>query len=164
MLTIERLKEVLHYNPDTGIFVWKIRRAHHVKAGDVAGHIDPVSKYVTIRIDNILYRANILAYFYMKGVFPSRDIDHRDTNRSNNTWLNLRPATRSQNMANCPVRKTNTSGYKGVSWHRQRNKWNAYITVDYKRKSLGYFDDIEKAKAAYGAAALEHFGEFARTR
>lgn len=162
MLTVERLKEALHYNRRTGIFTWKISTVSHVKAGDVAGSVNPVHGYTEIGLDSKLYRAHILAYLYMKGVFPLCDIDHRDTNRSNNSWGNLRLATRSQNMANGPIRKNNTSGAKGVSWYKTRNKWNAYITVDYKRKNLGYFDDIEKAKLAYRNAAVLYFGEFAR--
>lgn len=87
--------------------------------------------------------------------------DHKDYNKHNNLRSNLRLATRSQNMANRPAPKQNSSGYKGVRWHNRRSKWQARITVNYKEIHLGYFDNIEEAAVAYNNAAMKFFGEFA---
>lgn len=92
----------------------------------------------------------------------SHDVDHIDRNGLNNRRSNLRLATRSQNMANMGRPKRNTSGFKGVGWHRERSKWQAYIRVHGKLIHLGRFAEKEQAAEAYAVAASKHFGEFAR--
>lgn len=96
------------------------------------------------------------------GVASGIKVDHWDNDGLNNQRFNLRPATNSQNNANqrCPI--TSTSGFKGVHWMKNRNKWHAQIRVSGVRIHLGMFEDKISAAAAYNAAALEHFGEFAR--
>jgi AP2 domain len=89
--------------------------------------------------------------------------DHINHNGLDNRFSNLRPATVSQNQGNKKKQKNNTSGYKGVSWDKRRNKWQVYIKINGKQKHLGYYDDIEDAKAAYDKSAKELFGEFAFT-
>lgn len=89
-------------------------------------------------------------------------VDHRNGNGLDNRRRNLRLCTSSQNQANARVRSDNSSGYRGVTWHRKSAKWNAYISVSGKRKHLGLFVDPWDAAEAYNAAALEVFGEFAR--
>jgi len=164
MLTLERLKEVLDYEPDTGLFRWKVERGG-TKIGEVAGH-HKGPRYIRINIDRVSYRAHILAWFYMTGEWPSRFIDHKDTDKANNRWGNLRLATKSQNMANMPAPKHNTSGLKGA--HRYKagasygKPWQSTISVDKKSISLGHFATAEEAHAAYVAAAQRLFGEFAR--
>ena len=99
--------------------------------------------------------------------FPKGDVDHRDGDTLNNKRDNLRVSTRSQNCANQKIRRTNTSGFKGVSWKQWRDgrnsgAWAARISVNYKRLHLGYFSTAEEAARAYDAAAQHHFGEFAK--
>jgi hypothetical protein len=89
------------------------------------------------------------------------EIDHIDGNRLNNQKSNLRFATSSQNKMNRGARKDNKSGYKGVSWHKQRNKWTARIMVDGRYQHLGLFEDIADAIKKYNEYALKFFGEFA---
>jgi hypothetical protein len=89
-------------------------------------------------------------------------VDHIDGNCLNNTRLNLRLATHSQNLLNQGLSSDNTSGYKGVSWHKIRLKWQAQISIDGKRKYLGMFDTAEDAARAYDEMASRHHGEFAR--
>lgn len=90
------------------------------------------------------------------------EVDHIDGNRLNNQRTNLRLCNSSQNKCNRGARKDNTSGYKGVSWHKQRNKWTARIKTPYgKYLYLGLYDDKNEAALAYNKASMEHHGEFA---
>jgi len=89
------------------------------------------------------------------------EIDHHDQNSLNNKRNNLRPCTRSQNLANGRRQSNNTSGFRGVSWHEGGGKWRAYITVNGKRKHLGLYCYKTTAARAYNKAAVKYFGEFA---
>jgi len=97
------------------------------------------------------------------GVPPGAEIDHHDTNGLNNQRFNLRPATHSQNQHNQRKRLGCSSKFKGVSWDKNARKWKAYITIDGRIHHIGLFESEDDAAAAYDAAALEHFGEFALT-
>jgi len=88
-------------------------------------------------------------------------VDHRDGDGLNNHRENLRVATHTENMRNQRKSSANTSGYKGVCWHKHVRKWTVQISVNGKYVYLGYFDDIEDAAAAYRQAADKHHGEFA---
>jgi hypothetical protein len=92
---------------------------------------------------------------------PGTKVDHRDRNGLNNTRGNLRPATAHQNCCNRAMPKQNTSGYKGVTWHKQCQKWAAQISVNRKNHHLGLFEHVEDAARAYNEAALLLHGEFA---
>lgn len=163
-LTQGRLRELLDYCPETGVFTRKVRAAN-VPAGAVAGCLRP-SGYLVISIDDKLRRAHQLAWLYMTGEWPPRFLDHRDLNKSNNRWVNLRLATKSQNQANIGLTKSNASGLKGVSRYRAGEKygkpWQAGIGKDGKTFHLGHFPTKEDAHAAYCEAANKLFGEFAR--
>ncbi len=89
-------------------------------------------------------------------------IDHMDLNGFNNQRSNLRLCTPSQNAANTKKRKTNKSGYKGVCWYKNTNKWMAYIQFNNRRITLGYFKNKKHAIRAYRISAKKYFGEFAR--
>lgn len=106
-------------------------------------------------------KVRILMHRYIMKPDKDIEIDHIDGNRMNNQRNNLRFANSSQNKMNRGPRKDNTSGYKGVSWHNQRNKWTARIKIGDKYVHLGLFDNIELAKEAYNKSALENHGKFA---
>lgn len=162
ILTAQRAREILSYNAATGKFTWKIsiRKALPVP-GSNAGYIDK-NGYKFIRADGILYCAHRLAWFYMTGEWPKRDIDHKNGIPGDDRWENLRQATESQNIANGRLRRNNTSGYKGVSKDtKTHGKWRAQIKKDGKFVALGSFFTPEEAHAAYVKAALQLFGEFA---
>jgi hypothetical protein len=154
-LTADRLRELLDYDPLTGVFLWKISRGN-ARAGAVAGTLNSAG-YRQIRIDGRAYLADRLAWFSMTGDWPPGLVDHRDRDTENNSWANLRPCNHSQNAANS-LRKN--VGLKGVT--RRGQRFRASIKVDGKHFHLGHYDTSEDAHAAYLAAAISHFGEFAR--
>lgn len=158
-LIAARLREVLDYNQRTGLFTWRVASNGRVSAGSIAGHILRTG-YRTIGVDRNHYMAHRLAWLFVTGHWPEGELDHRDGNKDNNRFANLRLATRSQNVANVGLRADNTSGVKGVFRHHD-GRWRAQITIHQKRKELGLFETLEVAKAARLAAA-EAFGEFAR--
>jgi hypothetical protein len=161
MLTAERLREVLSYDPETGVFVWLKRTARRIRVGDVAGCLGTLG-YRSLGINGEEHLAHRLAWLYVHGEWPSADIDHINGDPGDNRLANLRPATRAQNSANAGKRTTNTSGLKGVCWSKKSCKWRAAITVNGQVIYLGLFDCPAEAHAAYARAAEQHCGEFAR--
>lgn len=156
MITQARLKELLYYHPESGDWVWLVTRGR-AQMGDQAGALS--AGYTRIKIDGASYLGHRLAFLYMTGAFPEADADHRDLQRGNGVWENLRPSTRSQNRAN--TAPTGKSGLKGVRAHG--NKFRAAIKgADGKNKHLGLFLSPEDASAAFAAAAKERHGAFAR--
>jgi hypothetical protein len=160
--TQERLKKLLHYNPETGLFTRKTGRGGRSAGSPVGCTPKGDFGYVVIGVDRRLYLAHDLAFVFMVGVWPLEDVDHINGVKDDNRWGNLRPATRSQNNGNSRLRTDNTSGLKGVSFSKERQKWTAQIGIHGKQTSLGRFETREAAYAAYAAAAHRHFGEFAR--
>lgn len=158
-LTQARLKELLHYNPDEGVFTWRVRRKG-TRSDQVAGGKQSCG-YVEIRIDGKRHLAHRLAFLYVTGAVPSGPVDHINHNRSDNRWGNLREATVSQNLGNARLSKRNKSGHKGVYWDKRDGRWLAHIGMNGRVKRLGRFTDINDAISAYTAAAQSHFGEFA---
>jgi len=149
LITQERLRELLTYDPISGLFQWRVRRGGK-RAGSVAGCTGGPNGSVVIRVDYVLYLAHRLAWFYTTGSWPNPEIDHKDGDEGNNVWTNLREATQAQNMQNTKHRSNNVSGYRGVS--RFRDKWQASIGLNGKSFHLGYFVDPEEAHAAYLSA------------
>ena len=160
-LTQQRLREVLRYDPLTGVFCWRVTRSPNARAGSIAGCIN-AQGYVKISIDRRIHSAHRLAWLYTHGVWPAGDIDHKDAVRSNNSIANLRPATDSENGANARRPSDNTSGFKGVCWNGQHKRWVARIKAHGRRVHIGYFDNPAIAHKAYVAKAVELFGDFAR--
>lgn len=155
MITRARLKEVLHYDPLTGLFKWLVTNSNRAVAGTVCRSINGHG-YVQIGIDGRRYEGQRLAWLYMTGEWPVHLVDHIDTDKKNNRWSNLRAATLSENMAN--TRRRN--GVKGVRFRNGR--YHAHVTIGGKQVHLGTFDTAEAASAAYAIAARQAFGEYAR--
>lgn len=129
--------------------------------GSIAGCVAP-SGYVLINIDGRLFRAHRLAWFYVYGEWPVADVDHINRGRADNRIVNLREASRSQNLANKRCDERNKSGSKGVSWDKERGLWAAFIKKDKKSRFLGRYKTKQEASAAYWQAATTLFGQFAR--
>jgi hypothetical protein len=158
-LTRARLRELLHYDPNTGEFRWHKRLRNGYRG--LAGHVAQQG-YRCIQIDGRVYRAHQLAWLYMTGRWGRPTIDHRDRDATNNRWRNLRRATASQNNANRRRPRNNTSGYKGIYRGRRPGQWCAHVGVNGQSIHLGTFLTAQAAHAAYLAAARKLFGEFAR--
>lgn len=148
-LTPERLREVLRYEPETGIFYWKIRTSNRVKLGAEAGsRVDADRAYIRIAVDGVLYYAHRLAWFYVYGEWPSKDVDHINGDKADNRISNLRDVARSTNMENWRNVVRNTkAGLLGVT--RDKTKYVAAIHCAGKAKRLGSFDTPEEAHKAY---------------
>lgn len=117
--------------------------------------------YRRVKFDNKLYLAHRLAWFLHHGEWPTRTLDHINEIKADNRLANLRLATRNQNGYNKGKPKTNTSGYKGVHWHKRDKHWRAQIAFDGKHVNLGGFATAEEAYVAYCTAAAKYHGEFA---
>ena len=138
ILTQDRLKQLLLYTPETGVFT---------RNGKVAGCTRP-DGYNKINVDGVQWYAHRLAWLYMTGTL-AKDIDHRDRNPSNNRFANLRAVTKSENQHNRVKQRNNTSGYKGVIYFKRTGRWRANIWVNNAPIYLGYFDTPAEANAAY---------------
>lgn len=152
--TLERLRELFDYDPETGIFRWKIRTSNRISVGNRAGRNNG-NGYIRIMIDGYTEYAHRLAWFHFYGEWPEFEMDHIDGNGMNNRISNLRCATHAQNSQNLSKRSTNKSGVMGVSWMKSYQKWEAYIMVNYKKIGLGYYNDLQEAGAAYLKAKKE---------
>ena len=172
MITQSRLKKFLTYDIETGNFTWNARSRKHFKtesafgtwntrfAGKPAGYEWTQKRartsYLIIGIDGIQYRAHRLAWLYVHGKWPDNQIDHIDGNGLNNRLENLRDVTARENSINQKTPRDNTSGVKGVYWHKVGKKWVAQIMINGKVKYLGLFTTLAAAKAAREAADEKH--------
>ncbi len=152
MLTQERLKEVLHYDPDTGVFT-RVKARSHNAAG---GTINKATGYRYIHIDGAQYLAHRLAFLYMTGAWPKNQVDHIDGHRLNNRWSNLRDATPTINQQNLrKAQSNNAHGLLGVTELKNRRgtkKFSAQLFANGKRRYFSYHYTAEEAHQAYLAA------------
>lgn len=158
--TREYLLQLFSYDPETGAITRRIARSN-MPAGALVGTGDGKG-YLHVSIAKKFVRLHRLAYFLHTGETP-RGVDHKDRNRRNNAFSNLRPATCTDNAGNSGVLPQNTSGFRGVSRNTRSGKWHAQIKLQGKQTYLGRFDTPEEAARCYDIAAREHFGGFATT-
>jgi hypothetical protein len=161
-LTRERLRALLHYDPETGVFTWlprelaefsdaRAQRSWNTKyAGKSAGGLNVVLGYVLIAVDGGRYFGHRLAWLYMTGEWPSRHVDHIDGQGWNNRWSNLRDVSAAVNLQNQRRARSNSeSGLLGVHLDKRCGRYRAQIRVSGKVHALGYHDTAEEAHAAY---------------
>lgn len=150
-VTRERLHSMVHYEPATGVFTWKVERNQYSGPGVVAGTRKPAG-YIEIAIDRKLYKAHRLAWFYVHGAWPLGHIDHINGIRDDNRIANLRDVDRVTNAQN-------RRAPAGASWCKASRKWLAQVYVGGKNHHLGRFDSREDAYNAYvNAKRLLHPG------
>jgi hypothetical protein len=156
MISQARLKELLDYDPETGVFTWRIQR-QYVHPGDKAGSVSSEG-YVVIGCDQRVYKAHRLAWLYVTGNEPRHQIDHINGVKNDNRLANLREATHSQNQFNTSKRVTESKLPRGVT--ESNNGYQARIGYGTKRIYLGYFKCPAAASFAYQIAADKMHGEF----
>jgi hypothetical protein len=162
MITIERLREVLDYDPETGNLIWRVRLNSRAPVGAIAGCICKHRGYRVMSVDKRFYPVHRLIWLHVHGVWPANEIDHVNGIKHDNRISNLREATHAQNCRNIAPKKSK-SGAKGVRYNELARKWQARIVYDHKEISLGYFHAKDAAIAAREAAELQYFGEFRRS-
>lgn len=156
VLTQERLKEILNYDPETGIFFWKTSVGKKIKAGDIAGCITRYSR-MQICIFGKRYLSHRLAWLYVHGNWPKNQIDHKNGNPSDNRIDNLRDVTDAQNKQNRHRPNSNNKlCFLGVC--ARGMKFRARIIVDGKTYWLGTFSTPELAQAAYLSGKRKYHG------
>jgi HNH endonuclease len=159
-MTQQRLKELLHYNKRTGIFTRRVcPKYSNQSPGDTAGCRTHHSGYVMVCVDGKVYTGHRLAWLYVKGEWPPRDIDHKNFKKNDNRFTNLRLASDSQGNAHRGKFKNNKSGVKNV--RRSQGKWKATVCKDSVPIFLGYFNTRNEARIAVEAARERLHGEFA---
>lgn len=146
-LTVDRLREMLSYDPETGVFRWKVSPRNRTLPGDIAGYIND-GGYVLCIVDQQRVRLHRAAWAITNGEWPAGQIDHINGIRNDNRMCNLRIASASQNMQNTSLRSDNSTGVKGVHFRADTGKYQSRINVDGKTLYLGCFDAIEDAKNA----------------
>lgn len=169
---LSKIKKMVSYDPETGEFTWlehSITQRGGTLAGTRAGTPDSRKGdklYVNICLDGFTYRAHILAYWLMmeRPIPKGYEIDHKDRNRRNNRWKNLRICTRTKNHLNKHKQKNNKSGVRGISRARDAKKWRVFLTVDRVTHNLGSFESFEDAVKARRAGELKYIGELVSDR
>lgn len=162
MKLVDKFRQRLIYDPRTGVFVWKQHRCKNF-IGKRAGFLNKSTKYWIITIDNKHHQGHVVAWAMHYGVLPKFDIDHRNTEKADNWIMNLRRSNKSNNGANRPMQRTNTSGFKGVFWMKKAKTWLVQIRARNQLYYIGIYKNKVDAARAYDAAAIKHFGEHART-
>jgi len=159
----ERLREVLHYDPETGLLIWKKQLSNRGPRGSVAG----TSKrdggrrsagHIQVGVDRFNRSAHFWIWLMMTGSPPpaGTEIDHVDQDGTNNRWANLRLVNRMDNMENVSKPNSNNkSGFRGVDFHAASKRWRASIRVHRRQRYLGSFETPEAAHEAYLKAKAE---------
>jgi hypothetical protein len=151
MITQSRLKQLLDYDPETGVFKWRESNSNRAPVGSVVRGLSR-GGYLRARLDGRLYYCHRLAWLYVYAKWPSEHLDHVNHNRSDNRLCNLREASNSENMQNrAGPTVRSTTGTLGVGV-MPGGRFRAQIVVEGKNTYLGCFDSVEDAESAYLAA------------
>lgn len=154
-LTAARVRELLNYNSETGALTWAFNVGPTARAGGVAGSIEKKG-YRSIGVDGSYYKAHRLVWLHVTGEWPTGQIDHKDGDKDNNRFENLRdvsPSVNQQNMRHATVRNK-SCGLLGVTPNNK--KWKAGIHIGGIKRHLGTFGTAEEAHAAYLDAKRKH--------
>jgi hypothetical protein len=157
-LTADQLRELVHYDPDTGEMRWLKPRSNRIKVGDLCGWTMSHG-YRGVFIAGEYRLVHRLAWLYMTGEWPEYEVDHVNRDKSDNRWVNLRLASHTENSKNGPRRSHNRSGLKGITEHRD-GRWKAQIMLNRRQIYLGLFATKEDAHKAYCEASAKYHGTF----
>ena len=159
MLTQERIRELLDYDPATGHLIWRVTKSPKAPKGSIAGSVN-AKGHVNLQIDKRMYALHQVVFALHHGHIP-KEIDHVNRNKQDNRIENLRACDSSLNKGNIGLLRSNRSGYRGVSLNTRTQKYHAQIKINGKQTYIGRFDTAENAARAYDGAARLYFGEFA---
>lgn len=151
-ITQSKLHSILDYDPDTGIFTWKIAKGKS-KIGKIAGNTNSRG-YIRIMINSKQYLAHRLAWLYVNGEMPNQ-IDHINRNKSDNYISNLRNVSNIENHMNKGIFSNNKVSMSGIEFNKNAKKWRVRIQKEGKRFLIGYFNDLQEAKEARMKAQKE---------
>lgn len=158
-MTPNQVKETWDFNPETGEVRWKIHPSKKIRAGSIAGS-DDGRGYWKVRFRKRNYYLHILMWVAVYGRWPTNDIDHVNGTKSDIRIINLREATRAQNVASKPVRRDSLTGRKGVTLDKRDGYYYPYVDFGGKRRSLGRFTNLDDAHAARLTEEKKLYGEF----
>lgn len=146
-LTIEFVRSVLDFDPETGIFTWKVVQSNRIKVGERAGVVATNGRrYISVCGEKIM--AHRLAWFHFHGEWPKGDVKQKNQNYDDCSIENLIDQPRQVTASSRKLNASSKSGYPGVSWDSRRERWQVHITRDYKQVAVGSFDDLSTAIAA----------------
>jgi citrate synthase len=152
LITQEFVKECFQYDQETGLLTRKKRTSNRINVGDAAGYKD-YRGYLMVQVGGVLCSVHRVAWLYTYGEWPKGHVDHINRNTTDNRICNLRDVTPSENQHNRKLSKANKSGYLGVCWSKEMNKWSAHICKDRKKIYLGCYEDVKEAANAYAEAS-----------
>ena len=157
-LTQQRLREVLNYDPETGLFTSVgVRKGSKFRKGDVVGNFNGMG-YIIMMVDRKLYKAHRLAWLDFYGYLPENQVDHINRVRHDNRIKNLREVTQTCNNRNTAMHRTNTSGVKGVVFCKRDELWAARVSLNNRSTYYGHYKNFEDAvRARWGAEKLLGF-------
>ena len=164
-LAADYVRSILGYNPDTGVIAWKVAKANNIRVGDVAGNTNNTG-YMQVCIDGRRYCTHRIAWLIYYGRWPRDQLDHINGVTTDNRIVNLREASRAENMQNKASASGSTSRFVGVHWDARSGMWRAQIMIGGKKKHIGRFQKEAEAASAYAAvkAATHKFSPTARSQ
>lgn len=161
-LTYEEVHRLFEYEPASGLLIRRVSvRGSRFKPGDSVGYCTG-SGHLGVQVDGKGYLVHRVIWLLQTGKWPEAEVDHVNGVGSDNRWLNLREATHAENGRNLKKKSNNSSGYAGVCWNKDCQKWMARITLHGTGYHLGLYDTPEDAAQAYNGAAAIVFGEWQR--
>jgi hypothetical protein len=161
MLTQAYVRKLFSYSKKTGLLRRRLHRGNRAMPGSIVGTSDGHKGYLRVGIDGKNWSVTHIIWLYVTGEWPKR-VDHRDLNKTNNRWKNLRKATNSQNMCNTKVRSDSSTGVKGVYQDRRTGRYRVHVGLGRQRFYGGFFATVAEAKVARDMLAKKLHGKFFR--
>jgi len=162
LVDLSEISQDLEYCPETGVFRWKKHMGgRSPKAGEIAG-TPHIAGYTQVGYKRNIYLAHRLAWLFVHGSWPKKDLDHINGDKKDNRIRNLRECTHAENMLNRRKQKNNKVGHKNICLPRGKNQYVVRIAKHGKTHCAGYYYSLEDAIKARDAALKKVCGEFAK--